>query len=69
MYVRPEQSSATLSTHAAAHLISHDRATLAAQTVAVYDMGGGTFDISILQLDEDGTFEVMRITPRAESLR
>lgn len=31
---------------------------LLAQTIAVYDMGGGTFDISILELDEDGTFEV-----------
>lgn len=54
----------TLSVHAAAHPISYDHITLAAQTVAVYDMGGGTFDISILQLDEDGTFEVMRMTPR-----
>jgi len=29
-----------------------------AQTIAVYDLGGGTFDISILQI-EDGIFEVL----------
>jgi molecular chaperone DnaK len=29
------------------------------QTVAVYDFGGGTFDISVLRLDKDGTFEVL----------
>ncbi len=28
------------------------------QTILVYDLGGGTFDVSILQLD-DGTFEVI----------
>ncbi|EDQ87251.1 uncharacterized protein MONBRDRAFT_21620 [Monosiga brevicollis MX1] len=27
--------------------------------LAVYDLGGGTFDISILQLHSDGTFEVL----------
>lgn len=30
----------------------------AAQTIAVYDLGGGTFDISILQID-NGIFEVL----------
>ena len=30
----------------------------AAQTIAVYDLGGGTFDISILQI-QDGIFEVL----------
>ncbi len=30
----------------------------AAETIAVYDLGGGTFDISILQL-QDGIFEVL----------
>jgi molecular chaperone HscA len=30
----------------------------ATQTIAVYDLGGGTFDISILQI-EDGIFEVL----------
>ena len=29
-----------------------------AQTIAVYDLGGGTFDISVLQI-EDGIFEVL----------
>lgn len=29
-----------------------------AQHVAVYDLGGGTFDVSILSLDDDGVFEV-----------
>ena len=33
-------------------------ATEAGQTVAVYDLGGGTFDISILRL-EDGVFQVL----------
>ena len=28
------------------------------QTIAVYDLGGGTFDISILEISEDGVFEV-----------
>lgn len=28
------------------------------QTVAVYDLGGGTFDISVLQI-QDGVFEVL----------
>ena len=28
------------------------------QTVAVYDLGGGTFDISILEISKDGVFEV-----------
>jgi len=28
------------------------------QTVAVYDLGGGTFDISILEISNDGVFEV-----------
>ena len=28
-----------------------------AQTIAVYDLGGGTFDISILEIG-DGVFEV-----------
>lgn len=28
------------------------------QTVAVYDLGAGTFDISILQISQDGIFEV-----------
>ena len=28
------------------------------ETIAVYDLGGGTFDISILELGEVGTFEV-----------
>jgi molecular chaperone DnaK len=28
------------------------------QVVAVYDLGGGTFDISILELSSEGTFEV-----------
>lgn len=26
--------------------------------IAVFDLGGGTFDISILEIDEDGVFEV-----------
>ena len=29
------------------------------QTIAVFDLGGGTFDISILELSEEGTFEVL----------
>jgi len=29
------------------------------EKVAVYDLGGGTFDISILELSEEGTFEVL----------
>ncbi len=32
-----------------------------AKTIAVYDLGGGTFDISILRI-EDGVFEVRRPT-------
>ncbi len=28
------------------------------RTIAVYDLGGGTFDISILELSDDGVFEV-----------
>ena len=28
------------------------------ETVAVYDLGGGTFDISILEISDDGVFEV-----------
>jgi molecular chaperone HscA len=35
-----------------------DRKDDAPQTIAVYDLGGGTFDISILQI-EDGIFEVL----------
>ena len=35
-----------------------DSNATAAQTIAVYDLGGGTFDISILQI-EDGIFEVL----------
>lgn len=29
------------------------------EKIAVYDLGGGTFDISILELSEEGTFEVL----------
>ncbi len=29
------------------------------QTIAVYDLGGGTFDISILEIGEDGVFKVI----------
>jgi molecular chaperone HscA len=35
-----------------------DRQTEAGETVAVFDLGGGTFDISILQI-QDGVFEVL----------
>lgn len=28
------------------------------QTIAVFDLGGGTFDVSILEISEDGIFEV-----------
>ncbi len=28
------------------------------RTIAVYDLGGGTFDISVLELSDDGVFEV-----------
>ncbi len=35
-----------------------DKLSEEAQTIAVYDLGGGTFDISILQL-QDGIFEVL----------
>ncbi|MEM1319736.1 MAG: Fe-S protein assembly chaperone HscA [Bacteroidota bacterium] len=35
-----------------------DRISEEAQTIAVYDLGGGTFDISILQI-QDGIFEVL----------
>jgi molecular chaperone DnaK len=28
------------------------------ETVAVYDLGGGTFDISILEISKEGVFEV-----------
>jgi molecular chaperone DnaK len=28
------------------------------QKIAVFDLGGGTFDISILQIDDEGTFQV-----------
>lgn len=28
------------------------------QKIAVFDLGGGTFDISVLEIDEDGTFQV-----------
>ncbi len=29
------------------------------EKIAVYDLGGGTFDISVLELSEEGTFEVL----------
>jgi molecular chaperone DnaK len=29
------------------------------EKIAVYDLGGGTFDISILELSDEGTFEVL----------
>jgi molecular chaperone DnaK len=29
------------------------------QKIAVYDFGGGTFDISILEIGSEGTFEVL----------
>jgi molecular chaperone DnaK len=29
-----------------------------AQTVAVFDLGGGTFDVSILEINKDGLCEV-----------
>ena len=29
------------------------------EKIAVYDLGGGTFDVSILELSEEGTFEVL----------
>ncbi|MDD5769945.1 MAG: molecular chaperone DnaK [Candidatus Gracilibacteria bacterium] len=29
------------------------------EKIAVYDLGGGTFDISVLELGEEGTFEVL----------
>jgi len=32
------------------------------QTIAVYDLGGGTFDISIVQVTGDGTFSVVATT-------
>jgi molecular chaperone DnaK len=32
------------------------------QTIAVYDLGGGTFDISILDIGEGGVFKVMATT-------
>jgi len=35
-----------------------DKQSEEAQTIAVYDLGGGTFDISILQI-QDGIFEVL----------
>ncbi len=40
------------------HGPTHDVASDAAQTVAVYDLGGGTFDVSILRL-EAGVFQVL----------
>lgn len=43
---------------AAALAYGLDRQTEAGETVAVFDLGGGTFDISILQI-QDGVFEVL----------
>jgi molecular chaperone HscA len=43
---------------AAALAYGLDKKTEDAHTIAVYDLGGGTFDVSILQL-QDGIFEVL----------
>ena len=55
---RGEPGRMTLPTPTCATSGSDSPQTRAGQTVAVYDLGGGTFDISILRL-EDGVFQVL----------
>jgi len=43
---------------AAALAYGLDKKKEKSETVAVYDLGGGTFDISILEISKEGVFEV-----------
>ena len=35
---------------------------IAKRNVLVFDLGGGTFDVSLLTIDEGGTFEVKAVS-------
>jgi molecular chaperone DnaK (HSP70) len=52
----------------AAAALAYARAGLnVGEHVLVYDLGGGTFDLAVLEEDEEGTFRVARWSPRGST--